>query len=172
MRWIQLAMDDDGRPAPDFKLESNRRSWVSLAQYRGRSNLVLFFSHGLDCQSCQDLVANIAAHSGDYEAENAQVLIVSPGSAQELPDADETPFPVLADPDNKTYAAYAALLGDDSSQDWAMVFILDRFGAPYAAVVGQELDEPSIHEDIRGWLEFIGIQCPECGVSHWPVETW
>jgi hypothetical protein len=41
-----------------------------------------------------------------------------------------------------------------------MLFILDRFGVPWAAWVGKEPDDRTWKE-VWDWLVYISIQCPE-----------
>jgi hypothetical protein len=77
---------------------------------------------------------------------------------------------VLADPENKVRRSYLELM-PDGSQEGNVVFVIDRYGAPYAALAGAEAGDPAVHEEILEWLAFIGIQCPECGIAEWPVEA-
>jgi hypothetical protein len=42
-----------------------------------------------------------------------------------------------------------------------MVFVIDRYGAPYAAVVGADPADPGLHAELLEWLSFIELQCPE-----------
>jgi hypothetical protein len=42
-----------------------------------------------------------------------------------------------------------------------MLFVLDRYGAPYAALTGPELDDPGLQQEVLEWLAFIEVQCPE-----------
>jgi hypothetical protein len=42
-----------------------------------------------------------------------------------------------------------------------VLVVLDQFGAPYAAWVGDEADAPGLDRQTLEWLEYIAIQCPE-----------
>lgn len=76
---------------------------------------------------------------------------------------------MLADPENKVRCRYLELMPGGSQEN--VVFVIDRYGAPYAALAGAEAGDPAVHEEILEWLGFIGIQCPECGIAEWPVEV-
>lgn len=67
---------------------------------------------------------------------------------------------LLADPSGSTRRAYEAVL-PVVPQGQALVFVLDRFGAPYAAFASNEPDAPELQKEVQGWLAYIGIQCPE-----------
>jgi hypothetical protein len=59
----------------------------------------------------------------------------------------------------------------DGSEANNVVFIIDRYGAPYTALVGAEPGDPALHREILEWIGFIEMQCPECGIAEWPVEA-
>jgi hypothetical protein len=43
----------------------------------------------------------------------------------------------------------------------AVLYVLDRYQAPYAALVEDELPTENLYSDISAWLDYIQIQCPE-----------
>jgi hypothetical protein len=51
-----------------------------------------------------------------------------------------------------------------------LFFVLDRYGAPYAATVANEPGDEDLHTELLEWLDYIELQCPECGVAEWLVE--
>lgn len=67
---------------------------------------------------------------------------------------------LLADPEGETRGAYTALLPDGTAGD-ALLFVLDRYGAPYAALSCPEAGELAIQQEVLEWLAFIEVQCPE-----------
>jgi hypothetical protein len=48
------------------------------------------------------------------------------------------------------------------------VVVTDRYGEVWAARPGGEAHRLPGGQDITEWLEFIEIQCPECGAPEWP----
>lgn len=160
MGWYAFPEEVRRRTAPGFCLPSNRGRPISLVDYRGRSNLVLFFAHGMDCAACRRALAEFAGTRADYRAQAAEVLVVSPDATERMPAPFDVELLVLCDPEGGTRRAYAALLPDGPGDD-ALLFVLDRYGAPYAALVCPEADAPALHREVLEWLAFIELQCPE-----------
>jgi hypothetical protein len=42
-----------------------------------------------------------------------------------------------------------------------LLFVLDEFGAPYAALMGAEQAGERLNDEVLSWLQFISVQCPE-----------
>lgn len=163
MEWFSFSHGQQHRPAPSFRLKSSRGEPVALADYRGRRNLVLLFLHRLDCPGCHAALQNLAKHRLEYQEHEAQVLVVVPTPMAELTVVETTeahPFPLLADQEGVTRRAYAALLPGEPAEE-AMLFVLDRYGAPYAALICPEPDDPALPREVLEWLAFIELQCPE-----------
>ena len=161
MRWYAFPENARNRIAPPFRLLSSEGRPIALADYRGRSNLVLFFAHGLDCAPCRAALVAFAAHSADYRARAAEVLVVSPTMMDETLPATHVGPPVLSDPAGEVRRAYAALLPNGTGDDQVLLFVLDRYGAPYAALACPEADAPTLQQEVLEWLAFIEVQCPE-----------
>jgi peroxiredoxin len=158
--WYAFPEGDRRRIAPAFRLTASSGKRITLANYRGRSNLVLLFVHGADCAACQAALKTFADHRADYQAQTAEVLIVWPAAPDRTPVPPGFGLPGLADPGGETRRAYAARLPTGLAGD-AMLFVLDRYGAPYAALTGPELDDPGLQQEVLEWLAFIEVQCPE-----------
>lgn len=159
--WYAFPEDIRRRVAPRFRLSSSQGRPVSLTDYRGRCNLVLLFAHGTDCRACRHAVEVFAVHRDVYRVHAAEVLIVFPTAAEtaSIPSFDGYPQ-VLLDPQGAVRQAYAALLPDASPVD-VLLFVLDRYGAPYAALACPEPDEAALRPEVLEWLAFIEVQCPE-----------
>ena len=162
MRWHSFAEGDRWRPAPAFRLASAEGRLIALSDYRGRANLVLFFAHSAECPACRAALESFIARQADYRQQEAEVVIVlpTPEEAAALRSKLALPFPLLADPDGATRQAYARLLNSTGEGD-AMLFVLDRYGAPFVAAIAGEPDDPMLHGEILDWLAFIEMQCPE-----------
>lgn len=160
MSWYAFPEHIRQRPAPNFCLPSSRGEPVSLAGYRGYSNLVLFFAHGVECAACRRALARFAGHRAGYRAQTAEVLVIAPGPADEGQTSSVSGLPVLTDPEGETRRAYAALLPEASPGE-VLLFVLDRYGAPYAALACPEADGPALQQEALAWLAFIELQCPE-----------
>ena len=131
---------------------------------------MLVFLPGLDGPGCRAALQNFADRYREYQAGAAQVLVVvsSPAAQRALEEGAAYPFPVLADLEGDVRRAYTALLPVPVGDDQPVVFILDRYRAPYVAWTGPEPDDPALQDEFLDWLDFMEFQCPECGAPEWP----
>ncbi len=160
MIWYPFPEGLRRKPAPHFRLLSRAGEPVTLADYRGQFNLVLFFAHGIDCAGCRVAVENFIAHGAGYRAEASQVLVIAPAGADRAPASSIPEVIVLTDPGGQARRTYAALL-PDSSAGHVLLFVLDRYGAPYAALACSEAGDAAIQQQVLEWLAFIEMECPE-----------
>jgi FtsP/CotA-like multicopper oxidase with cupredoxin domain/peroxiredoxin len=66
--------------APAFELTDSDGRPVSLADYVGRSNLVLVLSQGGGCTHCMDQARGLAGAAAEFRAKGAELLLVTPSS--------------------------------------------------------------------------------------------
>ncbi len=152
-----------GRMLNAFTLPDSEGRAVSIWSYRQRLNLVLFFHHGSACSDCHEMLRELAAHASVFRDEEAAILAVGPdhpGEARHLAASLSDAFPILSDPPAEAAARQG--LGVPS------LIISDRFGEIWAAWTGGGHEALPSGEEIRRWLEFVELQCPECGVAEWP----
>jgi len=142
---------------------------IHISDFRGRKNVVLIFSGRQSDGRIQELISALAVGYRDIQDENAEVVFVSAGGVKQTASARHLPFPVLLDDNGEMHGAIGAI--DSNGGESAAVCIADRYGEVYFAVSCSAARCPSAG-DILDWLRFIEIQCPECGVSEWPHESW
>ena len=97
-----------GAMAPDFTLAGSRDQ-ISLSDYRGKQNVVLYFMREFSCALCQKHVAQLKQLYSALQSYNAEVLVIGGGSRAEAEQLDaklQVPFPVLADTDREVYHRY------------------------------------------------------------------
>ena len=97
-----------GSLAPDFTLAGSRDQ-ISLSDYRGKQNVVLYFMREFSCALCQKHVAQLKQLYSALQSYNAEVLVIGGGSraeAEQLAAKLQVPFPVLADTDREVYHRY------------------------------------------------------------------
>ena len=102
-----------GEMAPRFSLPSLSGVEVSLASYRGRSNVVVWFSRGFTCPFCRVYTDGVRAGYKALQAADTEVIQVAPNlleSARRYFGESILPFPFVCDPDKRLYAVYG--LGD------------------------------------------------------------
>jgi peroxiredoxin len=102
-----------GEMAPRFSLPSLSGAEVNLASYRGRSNVVVWFSRGFTCPFCRVYTDGVRAGYKALRAADTEVIQVAPNlleSARRYFGQSILPFPYVCDPDKRLYAVYG--LGD------------------------------------------------------------
>lgn len=155
-----------GQRLPPISLASSEGRRVALTDYRGRRNLVVVFVGEMKGEVARELLADLARHNAAFAEEEAQVLAVARASGQEAEEIKgrlALPFPVLADEEGEAHRACGArTLGE------MVTCVTDRFGEIFAVYRSGEGQPRPTAEELLAWLRFIGIQCPECGVSEWP----
>ena len=159
-----------GQVVLPFDLADSSGRRFSLWDYKGRRNLVLFFFHSGQCASCRDVLTAFATSYRRYQDLNAEILAISsdpPAIVKALAEALRLPFPLLCDQTGEVSKQYT---GDLPAQGGsaAGVFVTDRYGALYYESAAQEESNLPSQEQIINWLQFIEIQCDECGAPEWP----
>jgi peroxiredoxin len=99
-----------GEPAADFTLAAlSREGTVSLADYRGRSGLLLALERGLYCPFCRRHIAQLGATARALTALNVEVLAVvatPPPRAKAYLQHRPAPIMLAADPRAEVHRAY------------------------------------------------------------------
>jgi hypothetical protein len=156
MLWIYFARDEP--PAPSLKLASLKGDWLDPANFRGKSSLVLFFTHGLECPACSSLVHALAEAAEGLRLQEAQALVILP-AAPTHPVPDNGILQFLVDCQSMLRRVYASIF-EFEVHGQAMLFILNQFGAPFRAWVGDEPDAEIIPQMLK-YLESAALLCPE-----------
>jgi len=150
-------------PAPDFCLASATGDTICASIYRQRQKQVLFFVTGSGPAEWTPALRAFSEHAEALSREGSVVLALLSGSADDIRGSDRGlayHFPVVADEGGRMRQSYETLLAGDTGTSH-LVFVLDQFGAPYAAVINADPLDPELYEQIEQWLSFIAIQCPE-----------
>jgi peroxiredoxin len=161
-----------GHLMPDFTLSSSDGKQVSLYDYRGRSNLALFFAGRAKDSADSPLLTALAARYGEIAATDSEVVVVL---AESVAQADEFrrkmhfPVSVLSDPDMRVHNMVGAC-GTQAFVPGAALYITDRFLEVFAVWrtgAGERLPDIT---DVLSWLNFLDSQCPECTQIEWPSD--
>jgi thioredoxin-dependent peroxiredoxin len=99
---------EEGKPAPDFALQSDSGETVSLSGLRGKP-VVLYFYPKDDTPGCTAQACGIRDAYGEFERAGAVVLGVSPddeASHVKFRSKYELPFTLLADTDHAVAEQY------------------------------------------------------------------
>ena len=102
-----------GQPAPLFSLTSVQGGTIDLATYRGRSNVVVWFSRGFTCPFCRVYMDGMTEGYDGLREAGTEIIQVGPNllqAARIFFGHSPTPYPFVCDPDKRLFAVYG--LGD------------------------------------------------------------
>jgi thioredoxin-dependent peroxiredoxin len=101
-------MIDEGKPAPDFELQSDSGETVRLSDFLGK-RVVLYFYPKDDTPGCTTEACEFRDAYDVYRERGIEILGVSPDdvtSHQKFKSKHELPFTLLADPNHETADRY------------------------------------------------------------------
>jgi peroxiredoxin len=84
---------------PDLKLQDTEGNTLSVADYKGRDNVLIYFMRALSCAQCNAHVQSFVKNQGDFDAARVQIIVAVP---EDLKDAaawkarKNIPYPVVA----------------------------------------------------------------------------
>ena len=102
-----------GETAPDFALEDENGNTVRLADFRGKSSVVLMFYPADNTPGCTKQLCSARDDYDKYVGAGVQVFGVNPGSAakhKEFSEKHGFKTPLLLDSGGKVSRAYDALM--------------------------------------------------------------
>jgi peroxiredoxin Q/BCP len=120
---------EEGKPAPEFELESDTGETVALSSFRGRP-VVLYFYPKSDTPGCTAQACGIRDVYAEFEKRGAVVLGVSSDARERQAKFKAKyglPFTILADPDRRAGEAYGVTRPDRASFERS-TFVIDRDG--------------------------------------------
>jgi peroxiredoxin len=98
-----------GSLAPNFNLLATSGQQISLSDFRGKSNVILFFIRETSCWQCRTHVTQLGKMYNDFKEAGAEVLVIlgeGIEQAKAYADGIKLPFPILCDPDRAVYHLY------------------------------------------------------------------
>ncbi|MCU0897899.1 MAG: peroxiredoxin [Burkholderiales bacterium] len=101
-----------GQPAPSFSLPDADMETVSLAQFKGRQNVVLYFYPRDGTPGCTIQAIDFSDHESDFLRHDTVVLGVSPDDClrhAEFRDKNGLSVRLLADPDVEVCGMYGVV---------------------------------------------------------------
>ena len=138
-------MVEEGKPAPEFSLESDGGEMVTLGSLRGKP-VVLYFYPKDNTSGCTTQACGIRDAWAEFERTGAVVLGVSPdgvASHRKFKGDFELPFDLLADPDHRT------------AEDYGVWVEKTRYGRTYMGirrstfVIGADGDVVKVMHDVK-----------------------
>ncbi|HUL17570.1 MAG TPA: TlpA disulfide reductase family protein [Terriglobales bacterium] len=155
------------KKAPDFSLTSNDGRTISLADYRGKKNVVLSYWASW-CGPCRLELPQLREFYKKFHTENSdfEVLAISLDddkfAADEYARKEKLPFPILYDPGNRAADAY-------SVEVIPTICIVDKAGKVIYAKTGLEETmeiELAVRLGLNPTIPGVPAQEPEKHDSH------
>ena len=122
-------MVEEGKPAPDFELESDSGETVKLSDLRGKP-VVLYFYPKDDTPGCTRQARGIRDAWAEFQRAGAEVFGISADSIAShgrFKAKYELPFTLLADPEGKLGEPYGVAREGKSSYERS-TFVIDADG--------------------------------------------
>jgi peroxiredoxin Q/BCP len=91
-----------GQSAPSFRLPTGQGADIGLDDFRGKKNVIVWFTKGMACMFCRAQMSQLSRGYGDLQKLDAEILEVSGSAvsrAQVYAKKFKLPFPYLCDPD-------------------------------------------------------------------------
>ncbi|TAE27029.1 MAG: peroxiredoxin [Candidatus Kapaibacterium sp.] len=142
-----------GQPAPDFALKTKTAegpSTISLADYRGKNVVLLFFPMAFT-GVCTNELCSVSGGLELYNSLNAQVFgisVDSPFTLEVFAQKNNISFPLLSDFNKEASTAYDALYGNFVPGVWDLqgvskrsAFVIDKEGVLRHAEVLEDARE-------------------------------
>ena len=123
---------DVGQPAPDFALRNQHGQTVSLADFRGRKNVVVLFYPWAFSGVCTGELVEIRDHVGDLQNDTSELLAISCDpmySLRAFAERDGLEFSLLSDfwPHGDVARQYG-IFNQEIGISGRSTFIVDREG--------------------------------------------
>ncbi len=158
----------DKRLLPDFVLPTLGGERIAIEDFEQRRELLVALLHSPPCDACHAFTrAADALGSDGLRGAVLLGLFDSEEAARRAEDEAGGGGAMLrlidssGDPSRRLRAA-ASIPGGAAS-----LVVADRFGVLYAALPIHGRDPKAVLDDAHGWIDFIQMQCPECGVPVW-----
>ncbi|PTM56410.1 thioredoxin-dependent thiol peroxidase [Desmospora activa] len=129
-------MLQEGNPAPDFTLSASNGEKISLSDYRGQKNVVLYFYPKDNTPGCTAESCDFRDRSQDFSDLDTVIIGVSMDdleSHQKFIDKYQLPFLLLSDPEAEVCRKYEVYQEKNmfGKKKWGIVrstFIIDKEG--------------------------------------------
>ena len=128
-RRYSAGVVEEGKPAPDFELESDSGETVKLSDLRGKP-VVLYFYPKDDTPGCTKQACGIRDAWGEFQGAGAEVFGISADSQashERFKSKYSLPFTLLADPEHKLGEPYGVSQEGKSSYERS-TFVIDADG--------------------------------------------
>lgn len=154
-----MAFAKVGTKAPAFTLLDQRGNSVSLSDYAGQKNVVVYFYPKAMTPGCTVQACGIRDSYAEYSEQGTVVLGVSPDSVDRLvkfEDKQELNFKLLSDEDHGVTEAFGAwglkkFMGREYMGVLRSTFVIDKNGN--IVMVMEKVKTKTHHQDVLDWIK-------------------
>ena len=147
-----------GTKAPAFTLLDQRGNNVSLSDYLGQKNVVVYFYPKAMTPGCTVQACGIRDTYAEYEAQDTVVFGVSPDSVDRLvkfEDKQELNFKLLSDEDHAVTESFGAwglkkFMGREYMGVLRSTFVIDK--QSNIVMVMDKVKTKTHHQDVLDWI--------------------
>ena len=154
-----MAFSEVGTPASDFSLFNQRGEKVSLAEFRGIKNVLLYFCPKAMTPGCTVQACGIRDSKDQFAELDTVVMAVSPDSVDRLvkfEDKQELNFTLLSDEDHQVTESYGAwdmkkFMGREYMGVLRSTFVIGKDGL--IKHVMPKVKTKTHHDDALAWIK-------------------
>jgi peroxiredoxin Q/BCP len=154
-----MAFSEVGTAASDFSLFNQRGEKVSLAEFRGIKNVLLYFYPKAMTPGCTVQACGIRDSKDQFAALDTVVMAVSPDSVDRLvkfEDKQELNFTLLSDEDHQVTESYGAwdmkkFMGREYMGVLRSTFVIGKDGL--IKHVMPKVKTKTHHDDALAWIK-------------------
>ena len=154
-----MAFPEVGKAAPAFTLKNHKGEDVSLKDFKGEKNVVLYFYPKAMTPGCTTQACGIRDYKRKFSANGTVVLGVSPDSPERLQKFREKEglnFDLLSDPEHKIAEKYGVwglkkFMGRESMGILRTTFIIGKDGK--LRHVMDKVKTKTHNEDVLNWIK-------------------
>ena len=154
-----MAFSEVGTPASDFSLFNQRGEKVSLADFRGVKNVLLYFYPKAMTPGCTVQACGIRDSKDQFAELDTVVMAVSPDSVDRLvkfEDKQELNFTLLSDEDHQVTECYGAwdmkkFMGREYMGVLRSTFVIGKDGL--IKHVMPKVKTKTHHDDALAWIK-------------------
>ena len=154
-----MAFSEIGTAVTDFSLVNQRGEKVSLTDFRGKKNVVLYFYPKAMTPGCTVQACGIRDSKDQFDALDTVVMAVSPDSVDKLikfEDKQELNFILLSDEDHQVTESYGAwnlkkFMGREYMGVLRSTFIIGKDGL--IKHVMPKVKTKTHHDDALAWIK-------------------
>lgn len=154
-----MALIKVGDAAPDFNLLNQRSESVSLSEFVGKKNIVLYFYPKAMTPGCTVQACGIRDSSADFIELDTIVMGISPDNYKKLIRFEEKHklnFDLLSDEDHSVTESYGCwgmkkFMGKEYTGVLRSTFIIDKKG--FIVHVIDKVNTKKHHQDVLSWVK-------------------